>query len=336
MSMSPDTCFHDAHRTFDEKNISWISISGNHDPVYGNRYSLKGNFAYDIKIQDSRRGASRIIVDDGGTKYYLLFLDSSTRCDSPDQTVWFEEDINSLPPDVYHPGLAFMHIPPPEFVDIRHQKSHIYGVAGEYVHCCSHTNVVDRLKQYPGYVRGIVSGHDHDNNYEYNCDLEDEFCFMYGTKTGMASYGPDFFKKGVKIIELSPNGNRTRIESRIFDTSYQTTYMTNYTYELKTDQLYSCGSPKKEPYYYPYKYLSYKINLGYTIALAVLILYYCVKCIRKTRNKWKDRKDRKDRKWRIERKEEKHRELPRNVVSPTPSEDISLKKVTDSCSTDEL
>jgi pre-mRNA-splicing factor SYF1 len=93
------------------------------------------------------------------------------------------------------PGMVFVHIPPPEFMDLWPvSKGHRF----EDVACPGdHSRyVLEGLD----HVLAFVAGHDHFNDYEGKLG---NFSLFYGRKTGYAGVGPEpYFNKGARVFQV--------------------------------------------------------------------------------------------------------------------------------------
>lgn len=92
--------------------------------------------------------------------------------------------------------LAFYHIPIPEYMEV-YNNQEIYGMANERVHCpLVNSGFFEHVRK-NGDISSMYVGHDHDNDFGgWYQDVE----FVYGRKTGYASYGN---KHGARVIVLT-------------------------------------------------------------------------------------------------------------------------------------
>ncbi|WP_152970606.1 metallophosphoesterase family protein [Bacillus sp. FJAT-28004] len=128
----------------------------------------------------------------------------------PDQVHWYCRESNKLAQKNGSalPGLAFFHIPIPEYEQVWQEGKSI-GNKGEEV-CCPKLNsglFTSMLEQ--GDVMGTFVGHDHDNDYVGELH---GIRLCYGRVTGIDTYGE--LERGARIITLF-EGKRefdTRIE----------------------------------------------------------------------------------------------------------------------------
>ncbi|MCD9023562.1 metallophosphoesterase family protein [Cohnella silvisoli] len=116
----------------------------------------------------------------------------------PDQVHWYRQESSKLAQKNGSPlpGLAFFHIPIPEYEQVW-QDGTIKGNKGEKV-CCPKLNsglFTAMLEQ--GDVIGTFAGHDHDNDYVG--DLHG-IRLCYGRVTGNGTYGE--LERGARVISL--------------------------------------------------------------------------------------------------------------------------------------
>jgi predicted MPP superfamily phosphohydrolase len=117
-----------------------------------------------------------------------------------DHVQWYEEESNKLKKELgYSPqGLAFFHIPFPEFKDV-HNWRPTFGRRDEPIGCPKkNTNFFKSILKQQN-IKGAFCGHDHNNEsggYFYGIEL------TYGRKTGYGGYGPDKFQRGGRVFKL--------------------------------------------------------------------------------------------------------------------------------------
>lgn len=109
------------------------------------------------------------------------------------------------------PGLAFMHIPLPEYLDMYNIKD-TYGTNNELL-CCSsiNTGLYNAMKNL-GTIKSVTCGHDHGNDFygDYN-----GIKLHYGRKTGVGGHPArkewhTLLKNGARIFEVT-------IDQSVFD-----------------------------------------------------------------------------------------------------------------------
>ncbi|KAK9806513.1 hypothetical protein WJX73_005719 [Symbiochloris irregularis] len=110
------------------------------------------------------------------------------------------------------PALAFVHIPPPEFM-AAWNSGDVRGSKSEPVNCPSgDSGLLQALKAVN--VSAVFSGHDHDNNFDamHSSGIR----FAYGHKTGYGSYGPPVdWQHGARVVLLRQGQAPAQAESWI-------------------------------------------------------------------------------------------------------------------------
>jgi predicted MPP superfamily phosphohydrolase len=121
----------------------------------------------------------------------------SNGCVESEQLDWFETTLNGTEQQ----KLVFMHQPSVEYNDVYHNYA-TFGSKYEAVHCSQintgFLNTMERLK-----VHSVYVGHDHNNDFYGSIGNTQ---LVYGRKTGFGSYGPNYFPRGARVIELNENG----------------------------------------------------------------------------------------------------------------------------------
>lgn len=121
-------------------------------------------------------------------------------CLETDQIKWYEEESDRINKQYgYVPkGLAFFHIPLPEYRDM-HNWSLTYGKRNEGINCPKKNTEFFKSMLIKQNIEATFCGHDHDNDNGgefYKIELN------YGRKTGYGGYGPSFFQRGARVIKL--------------------------------------------------------------------------------------------------------------------------------------
>lgn len=92
-------------------------------------------------------------------------------------------------------GIAFVHIPIPEFVKVGNNKDYL-GIKKEYSSCPHvNTGIFDAMRD--ANVKALFVGHDHDNNFQGNLEGVQ---LVYGRKAGYGGYMS--FPAGSTVIEI--------------------------------------------------------------------------------------------------------------------------------------
>eukprot|EP00873_Tetraselmis_striata_P012160 jgi/Tetstr1/432424/TSEL_000187.t1 len=155
---------------------------------------------YWLDVASSRPGS------DGAVALRIWMLDSGRHgCNGtpgwgcvPRQVVsWLEATAARLPPA---PGLAVVHIPPPQAMHAWDFGGPVVGRKGEPVNCPSADTHLHGALRAAG-VQLVLSGHDHDNNF---AAAYDGITYAYGQKTGYGSYGPpQGVLRGARVLRLT-------------------------------------------------------------------------------------------------------------------------------------
>jgi hypothetical protein len=199
------------------RNIPWAFVLGNHD----GEGDLTGDQIVELdrtrplsligEVKQSLPHSSNyyvVVQPLSGTPLVLWLLDTGNRnhceingydCLHQAQLDW-QRDTYQAMVDVHGgplPGLAFMHIPPPEYIDLWNSggaKGHRY----EDVACWASRN--DTMRTMSGLI-GVGAGHDHFNDYEGTWQGTRLY---YGRKTGSGGQGPDpHFDRGARVYSYN-------------------------------------------------------------------------------------------------------------------------------------
>lgn len=130
------------------------------------------------------------------------YTDKSWGCVGNDTVQWYRDESDRLLKKYQRiiPGIAFIHIPPPEYLYATFNHS-IYGVKEEDV-CCPiyNTGLIGAMIEKHN-VQAVFVGHDHDN--DYSVDVDNKINLYYGRKTGYGCYGPVSVQHGSRMIRLN-------------------------------------------------------------------------------------------------------------------------------------
>lgn len=212
-----------------EAQVPFAVVFGNHDDEEGaskeallevqKESSLCLTEAGDPGISGLGNYVLKINSCDGKkTAWVLYMIDSGTYNDriegygyiKRDQINWYVDTSETMKKECgYVPGLAFFHIPLPEYNDVW-RLSTCYGEKNEEVCCPKQNSGMFSVMLEMGDVKGVFVGHDHVNDY-----YGDLFGIRlyYGRATGYNTYGHDNFPHGARIIRLQENS--AEIESWI-------------------------------------------------------------------------------------------------------------------------
>lgn len=120
-------------------------------------------------------------------------------CIDQEQIDWYKKQSESLkfPSGSKIPGLAFFHIPIPEYVEVWNYH-YTFGSKNETVGCPSVNSNAFEAFRVGENIKALFCGHDHTNDYG---GLYQGIELIYGRKTGYGSYGP-INQKGGRVIKL--------------------------------------------------------------------------------------------------------------------------------------
>eukprot|EP00823_Brevimastigomonas_motovehiculus_P006465 TRINITY_DN5352_c0_g1_i1.p1 TRINITY_DN5352_c0_g1~~TRINITY_DN5352_c0_g1_i1.p1 ORF type:complete len:362 (-),score=63.72 TRINITY_DN5352_c0_g1_i1:168-1253(-) len=237
-----------------QANVPWLITLGNHDieaDYTGDKIvALDASYALSL----SERGPSQLygftnyLVHvwpfDNGTAapaFNVWLFDTGHQacidvpggaCVHPNQVQWYRQMAEELQQQYGRiiPAFAFMHIPPPEFINVWNYRN-VSGVRKEEVCCWSlNTGLLTAFKEM-GDVKLIGVGHDHWNDYIglYANDI----ALAYGRKTGYGYSGPaKEIQKGARVYVLTHNPQTNEV-----------TYKTHIRNEDKTIDVQPIHTP---------------------------------------------------------------------------------------------
>jgi len=125
--------------------------------------------------------------------------DSYYGCIDKEQIDWYKKESDALnyASGAKIPGLAFFHIPIPEYVEVWNSYF-TFGAKNETVGCPTVNSGAFEAFRQGGNIKALFCGHDHTNDYG---GLFKGIQLIYGRKTGYGSYGP-INQKGGRVIKL--------------------------------------------------------------------------------------------------------------------------------------
>jgi hypothetical protein len=143
------------------------------------------------------------------TAAVLYFIDSNAYCADKsisdygwihfDQIAWYREQSRKFTVENGgnpYPGLAFFHIPVPEYAEVQQMETTIGSIIEKVYSPEINTGMLAAFVEM-GDVMGTFVGHDHDNNY---IGMHKGIALAYGQASGYSGYGT--IGKGSRIIEL--------------------------------------------------------------------------------------------------------------------------------------
>ncbi|NQX66581.1 metallophosphoesterase family protein [Paenibacillus alba] len=218
-----------------ESGLPWAHVFGNHDAEetvtreelmaaalkHSACYSqagpeeLSGVGNYTLTIQGTQSGNSAAI---------LYFLDSGAMAPDSiggyawiqaDQIHWYKQQSLALRErsDAILPGLAFFHIPLPEYNDVW-KVGKVSGIKNEDVCCPKLNSGLFAAMAEMGDVMGTFVGHDHDNDF---CGTLHEIRLCFGRVTGYNTYGG--LPRGARVIRLQEGERSFETWQRLEDGS---------------------------------------------------------------------------------------------------------------------
>ncbi len=198
----------EAIEVLDDLGVPWTHALGNHDighrSVAEFRQPMKNASVGEFQAGDATEYAFRFDITHGGQgdpAYTIFCFDSGfkepNRRVSQGQLDWFDAQIRrDTHEGLKTPSLAMIHIPVVEFETLRAADRH-QGHFGERV--CFDNDSGDTFAAFKksGRVRGVFSGHDHENDY---AGAWQGIELVYGRVGGWSAYGD--LRRGGRLIEL--------------------------------------------------------------------------------------------------------------------------------------
>lgn len=214
----PSASFRRAIAPAVESGLPWTHVFGNHDAeenvtreelmaiaqAHNTCYSQAGpsdlsgvgNYMLTIQSMESENSAA-----------VLYFLDSGAMAPesvggyawiAADQVHWYKQQSHALRErsEAKLPGLAFFHIPLPEYNDVW-KLGKVSGIKHEEVCCPKLNSGLFAAMVEMGDVMGTFVGHDHDNDY---CGTLHDIRLCFGRVTGYNTYGS--LPRGARVIRL--------------------------------------------------------------------------------------------------------------------------------------
>lgn len=204
---------------FKEFKIPYAYTMGNHDAQANlNRERiLELDNTHDFSLMDLNVGGTnyhlsiyKSNLDDVGAKIWLLDTNEdrcsnakteSWGCIEPEQIQWYEDESQKINDELGYTvqGLAFYHIPIPEYRDL-YNNERTYGVRNLNINCPTYnTGFFDSMLRMNN-IKATFAGHDHWNDIGgFYKGIE----LVLARKTGYGGgTGPDGYLKGAKVIKL--------------------------------------------------------------------------------------------------------------------------------------
>ncbi|KAL4577560.1 hypothetical protein LXL04_013669 [Taraxacum kok-saghyz] len=207
-------------------NIPWAAVLGNHDQestlsreaVMKHITTMKntlsqlnpqgtkiidgfGNYNLEVHGAEGTTSMNKSILN-------LYFLDSGDYSTvpsipgygwiKPSQQFWFQETSRKLQKTSKAPGLAYFHIPLPEFAMF--DKSNFTGVRQEGISSATVNSGFFTALVESGDVKGVFSGHDHVNDF---CGKLSGVHLCYGGGFGYHAYGKAGWARRARVVAVS-------------------------------------------------------------------------------------------------------------------------------------
>ncbi|OPH52057.1 metallophosphoesterase [Paenibacillus ferrarius] len=201
-----------------ESGLPWAHVFGNHDAEENvtreelMAAALKHSACYSQAGPEELSGVGNYTLTIQGTQSgepaaVLYFLDSGSMAPDSvggyawiqaDQIHWYKQQSLALRErsDAILPGLAFFHIPLPEYNDVW-KVGKVSGIKNEDVCCPKLNSGLFAAMAEMGDVMGTFVGHDHDNDF---CGTLHEIRLCFGRVTGYNTYGG--LPRGARVIRL--------------------------------------------------------------------------------------------------------------------------------------
>ena len=205
-----------------EAGLKWASVIGNHDlytqlsavevarldaSFNGSLTSYANEVNYQLTINDpTGTMAATNLFFFNSHAYGCLDVRNGSGCPLPSEVNWYRTESTRL---IRHqmgimPGMAFLHIPPPEMLSVLNAGKYYGHLLDTDGVCCSalNTGLLANMMEMQN-VQTVTFGHDHANDC-YG-PLTDSITLAYGRKSGYASYNAPSMLQGARVYELRLN-----------------------------------------------------------------------------------------------------------------------------------
>lgn len=208
-----------------ESKTPFVFCLGNHDTetgmpikqLYDSIRNLPCFFKHDEAdplVSGAGNGYLNIMADDNRVGWHIYLMDSHAYSSVQqvkgydwirfDQIRWYRELSKTLKQKnngKILPALAFFHIPLPEYKTIANSGKYIGNFKEEVCSPDLNSGMLSSFIEM-GDVRGIFTGHDHNNDY-----LGELYgiCLAYGRKTGYNAAYKEVLPRGARVIDLNLN-----------------------------------------------------------------------------------------------------------------------------------
>jgi predicted MPP superfamily phosphohydrolase len=191
---------HDDQADYSRKQIVDLDCTHNYSLVqYSSNITGATNYWLPIYSSQSEEVAGIMWLFDTNDEICDGMTDS-WGCFEVDQVEWYKQESQKIK-QTYHKspnGLAFFHIPIPEYIDMYNWRKS-YGNRNEGISCPRRNTQLFKAMLQQSNINATFCGHDHDNDHGgFFYDIE----LVFGRKTGYGGYGPSFFQRGARVIKL--------------------------------------------------------------------------------------------------------------------------------------
>lgn len=205
-----------------EAGLRWASVIGNHDlgtemsavevakldaSFNGSLTSSLNEVNYVLTIMDPTGGiAATNLFFINSHAYGCMSITKGSGCPTPSEVKWYRTESERLKREqqATMPGMAFLHIPPPEMLSVLNEGKYYGQLLDSDGVCCStlNTGLLANMMDMQN-VQTVTFGHDHGND----CFgvLTNSITLAYGRKSGYASYNAPFMLQGARVYELRLN-----------------------------------------------------------------------------------------------------------------------------------
>jgi hypothetical protein len=211
-----------------KRGVPWSIVIGNHDlgtalsgsqvaaldASFNGSYTINSNdVSYYLSVLDASGSVPLTNLFFFNTHAYgCLNVASGSGCPTIENILWYANASLFLRQSQHGTpaGLAFMHIPPPEMMDV-YNSGDWYGT---YLDtdgvCCSaaNTGLVANIMQ-QGNIQALTFGHDHGNDFFGAYTNDPDLTLAYGRKSGAGSYRVPGMLLGARTYLLQINNDNS-------------------------------------------------------------------------------------------------------------------------------
>jgi predicted MPP superfamily phosphohydrolase len=192
---------HDDQADLSRKQIVDLDSTHNYSMVqYNSNVTGATNYYLPIYSSKSKEDIAALLWMFDTNDEHCKELTNSWGCVELDQVEWYKRESKKIF-DQYNKhinGLAFFHIPIPEYVDVYNWRK-TYNSRNEVISCPRKNTQLFKSMLEMKNINATFCGHNHNNDYGgffYGVEL------VFGRKTGYGGYGPCCFQRGARVIKL--------------------------------------------------------------------------------------------------------------------------------------